>query len=766
MSEFQLQQFLALMDTIHDYGKTSRTTKPLYPKKGKTAEPEDEDDSNEEDNNGRMFNKAVFLDFLMLALLQKYFKENIGLTRNQHYLSKESDCLSGKTLDSALARDICLRFYYPTFENRIVFRSSHPEDIARDVLFADKGYKEDSGFENTFTHNHADYRDTLLSTYALRIYDTSYDNTVFVLDANSLDNECFGRVGKGLFQVYDSAPKTKNNETNGNIDLSKALRTMHRAEYIKCDYILQKTAGELNFLNTLGTITLNGKQFLRYESEKGKTYDVNLDDELSGKFRQGLSLFVQLINAINEKTLGVRKLGKNDKEELKEKLERLGIEVMRIRYSVYLKTFEKELSDNERKSCLILDKEDFVKALFDFKRAMDYLYVKACKVANDEAKKANQLKKYIFVSSDRSAIYYALNLNCPCILTSPAKVRGPNKGTQEITFYNPEKAIKQNVGPQANNNINPNAIKKAVKLYEIQDDVDLLANQLQVNEEMINKEKQKAKDPMKQDELIKLEKDADCVYNELYKLQETTKDRLKKPETANAAAMKSMLKRVDILHEAVKLTSPVRPKQKISIRPRAIVADPGAGPGPAPKELDVSTMLEEMINKVNNIQISADELSEMLNEKSCRRWLTRYVNEGAPKYPHGLAQHFNKEDNYSETIKDYCIRKHNLQEFYNKLMEGKNKVATGGWYAHENPCFYPDIKKAGQELNDIVTNYDCNDTKEKILRLLDEEISLTYDNEPSTQFGEFLNAYSILSPTISFFWYIVFKTLYFHIEKD
>jgi len=85
------------------------------------------------------------------------------------------------------------------------------------------------------------------------------------------------------------------------------------------------------------------------------------------------------------------------------------------------------LSSNNRSNNNNLSKYDYVYALFDFKRAMDYLQVKACIEGNKNYNKNNIT--YIFVSNDRLAIQYALLNNCPCIITSNdiGKLYIPNK---------------------------------------------------------------------------------------------------------------------------------------------------------------------------------------------------------------------------------------------------------------------------------------------------------------------------------------------------
>jgi hypothetical protein len=98
-----------------------------------------------------------------------------------------------------------------------------------------------------------------------------------------------------------------------------------------------------------------------------------------------------------------------------------------------------QTSERLSRDIIILEENDYVLALFDLKRAMDYLQVKACVSANEKDK-----KNYIFVSNDVLAITFALMNRQPCLKTAEiGKVKigtlyNYNKKRKDIDLYNEE----------------------------------------------------------------------------------------------------------------------------------------------------------------------------------------------------------------------------------------------------------------------------------------------------------------------------------------
>ncbi len=117
--------------------------------------------------------------------------------------------------------------------------------------------------------------------------------------------------------------------------------------------------------------------------------------------------------------------------------------------SIEKKYIEKKLLEEHQKLIKLLEErkeqstdyidlypEEFNLALLDFKRAMDYLQVKACVESN----KQNEEVSYVFVSQDRPAILFALLNNCQCIKTTQMKKTNKKtnvvKGDNILTLYN------------------------------------------------------------------------------------------------------------------------------------------------------------------------------------------------------------------------------------------------------------------------------------------------------------------------------------------
>jgi len=761
----ELQQFLSLMDTIHDYGNITRTTKAIS-RKEETLE----DDDNEVESIS--FNKAYLLDFLMLSLIQDKFRENIGLSTHQNYLRSRENCKrSEKVKSSRIAQDICSKFYFPTYENKIIFRSPKPEEITKDILFASKGFPTETLELNLSAIKFAN------KLKMTKCIDASEFNTIiqsifgkknihYITDANSLKNEMFqDKIYKGLFSDYDAAPsKRQNNSLTVNLDeiLDDDCPSSINSKD-KPIYFLEKSKDELIFLDSLGA-EIHKDEYGIYFSINDEKYIINLEKTEDGNFSKGLNLFVQLINAINEKTLGVQQLRRNSKAQLQQRLEKLGIDILKSKYSVYLKLFESSLQD--KTGILILDKLDFVMALFDFKRAMDYLYVKACFEANSNAKDDT---KYVFVSSDRSAIFYALNLGCPCILTMPMIKHGTRKGEQDIIIYNPLLSTTvptlRPIGDLSSDELKTlmEEILEDEKTYEALDEVEFLINQVKVNEDIIKKqlEKEKLKKRRNLTEIKRLEEinnTFDDVYSKLYELQYNIENKPK--NNAEKEIHKKMVNSVNTEKETVENTSPY---------PRVI---------PSKDLLDsLPEDNKEIVEKVKKLIDPMDVKAKMnthLTKKKCLKWLSNiaeydekdYYKVEFPWGLKGLKTDIPQMNKFAKDFRDYCLTTHNLQRFWDELVKEEPPSKSGGRDGNGIgvPPFIPSPEKAFEQL--ATTKVPESSYTQKMVDMLDEEIPITYNEHSSSMFDDFLKAYSSISPTITFFWYIVFRTIYFHLEDD
>ncbi len=796
-----LQQFLSLMDTIHDYGNTTRTTKAILRK-----EDIDEDDENEVETVS--FNKAYLLDFLMLSLVQGKFKDNIGLATQQNYLINRENCKSQKIKGNRLSQNICSRFYFPTYENKIIFRSPKPEGITKDILWASKTFPDtpkslQTPLSNTYTNDFETILtiynknftkisktstpsevvskiDTILSTFA-QLFNCEKKQLKYIIDANALENQIFDKCKyEGLFNDYDAVIKCKNTQPD-NAEVEFEDLEFSQESIDKIEYVLEKKKQELILLNRLGAFTYNTKYGIYYEYN-GVNYRINIDEN-SKDFAQGLSLFVQLINAINEKTLGVQQLRKPSKEKLRNKLEKLGLEILMLRYSIGIDMF---VNERKPRGILILNKLDFVMALFDFKRSMDYLYVKACDKVN---KKAGSNTKYVFVSSDRSAIFYALNLGCPCILTLPQIKYGDRKGEQDVILYNPDNLNPVGPPPPPLTDAELQTFLKSIldneKVYEAQDEVDFLINKVKVNQDMIEKQliilsSKKRKSKEINTEIDRLKKiNFDEVYAVLYNLKSHI-------EMKSKTNVTNVLKTVNTKKSVVDITSPYPPPvQSLSLEETSQEKET------SDENKTLKQETENIKRTINLIDIQS-EMKKRLTRNACMKWLPSLSeydkgNWHLPKYPRGfqtsLKTDKQKKIDYMKEFHDYCIKTHGLQDFWDKLVQDQQQESSTGGYA-ENPGFSTSFQlpvlsdnKEGlfsansqQAIDELVyfSESPANENIEKMNQILEENISLAYvqQQESKTLFDAFLKAYSTVSPTITFFWFIVFKTVYFHLEKQ
>jgi len=740
-----LQHFLSLMDTIHDYGNTGRTAKSISRKQLL----EGEDDDKYDEIESFTFNKAFLVDFLMLALIQNNFKDTIGLSKKQNYLTSRNNCASDKVNSTPIAQNICSRFYFPTYEGKIVFRSPKPEAITKDILFASKNYKEGDTFETTINYTSLESKLGSIDKLFCEIFKCK--DVRYVLDANSLDNSIFdNKIYHGLFKDYDAAPNTRKYDDALLLDLDK-LPDLQKSFKEFQEYELTKSNGELIFLENIRVVSENNEYIVKYHYKTDYFIRLRRKDE-EKKFSTGLSQFVQIINAINENTLGVQQLRKGSKENLRIKLERVGIEVLHKRYSIFPDFIEfKDGSNGEKESTLFLNKSDFIMALFDFKRAMDYLYVKACHTANTSSSRAADTQ-YVFISSDRSAIYYAINLGCPCVLTLPVIKYGTRKGEQDIIVYNPYFATPPPKPGEKYANIEEllKTILEKENLYELQDEVEYLIHQLEVNEILINEKllserKKKKKNKSEIDRLERLISNIGTAYDELYGLQMEI-DNSKKPPLNPTKVVNSIVTKQ-------KLVNTYSPK---------IPEPPGIPPMPE---------AEEIINDLKTPPTKEKDMKSLmekyLKKEKCQKWLLE-ISSLDPSadipFPYGFK--WIKEDPESkratiESLKQYCLDAHGLHPYWASLLQ------EGGFrFPIDHHCFHPNIEKAGKELESAIKEClqegNSNTKMHAILeqQLLLEELDV---NHESIAFTHFLKAYSQLSPTITFFWYLVFKTLCFHL---
>lgn len=552
----KMQLFLTIMDTIHDFSNINRL-------KEKKADDEAEEEFNDDlENVSKDLGSSAFLiDVLMLGLFKDTFRTVIGLDLNKNYVKTNANCKEIKHKNTnvfnykpdALSQKICKEFYLPTFENRILYRSEKPEELTMEILFAylknsgqsyevirgsidkhmsdnasclqldigNKGVKESATRlkyldkeiheaiqnwdtkhipDDPYKYKTGNKKGQLRDEYLVYKCDLRYDDTnrkvyfkeikpsgiyahsdmslqsetlynylkkfwnntdlFFLLDANQADNKWFhNHVYKGLFVKFDSASSDKN-DTNTSLQkqLSKELHPNvlnnisfggktggngNKTEFQS--YFLEKEKNELLLFDKLGCFNERGVDKIQYfyKTSIPYTVDLNASSNNTGdnkNLKTGLPLFMLFINEINKKTMGyknITRIPKETQQNLIDTTKNLALRVIEQVYQLTVKFTKNDIKD--KSDFLQLTPYDFVYALFDIKRSMDYLFVKACYEAN--RKEADE--KYVFVSQDRSAICYSLLLGNPTILTPPVATteNGKNekcqRGQHYLVLYNP-----------------------------------------------------------------------------------------------------------------------------------------------------------------------------------------------------------------------------------------------------------------------------------------------------------------------------------------
>lgn len=801
-NNIDMQFFLSLMDSIHDFGNTGRISGVVSKKIKNKSNDEDDPESISSD-----FNPAFLLDFLMLSIIHDKFKDLIGLSEKQNYLTSRVDCDFEKNFikKNILSRDICLKFYYPTYSNKIIFRSPEPESITNEILLKflrvsspndiinyDNKYKftlqfaehinlgkkkePTSGFYSLCDNEKSKYFSLMIKNF-LQLDENT--NILYVLDANQLDNKLFKIPDKtsiyvGIFTKYDSynqkqiggsgddeddepkpiqkkklvLPPKKNKQED--VKISSVPISTYQKEFQK--YELTSKNKELIFLDRLGVYNDNDSYGISYDKGNKKNIQVRIYSE---RGTGGLALFVKILNEINKKTMGPLVLRPNIKRKLKTKLEEAGIEGLIDRYQISVHEYDasidqkiKDLIDlgktkcdqdiielvNKRKCELLLNQVDFILTLLDFKRAMDYLYVKAAYTANNNNN--NPLNnspststnpsinhKYIFVSSDRSAISYSINLGVPCILTIPAK----RDGTQEIVLYNP--LYKEANSDRELDDINSiiEEAKNTDKKYELLDKLKVTKDKLLENDILLAKEelslKSKKTNIDKRNIKVEIDK-VKCKRNDISK---------------NIDIISNLITIAEIQNKDIK------------------------------DSLIIESKYVKENEEENEEDIINDDIDYLLEDKMTKKYCKLFMKEinelgekgGTIKIPKGFSLGNRKrtlntkncdDKKLIDKIKQYCnnyFKQEGGFQFH-KCIKGKDKSF----------CIYHD------KVIDELPNYFNNSDKEHYSKLkdaLNKEIpildGLLSVNKYQTNMQLLLECYSELSPTITLFWYIVFKSI-------
>jgi hypothetical protein len=434
------------------------------------------------------YNPNRLIETLMLIFIHDGFRESLGLSRKQHYIKdKKANCSNiHKINDNLTAKDFCELIYADTYPINNLSRSiAKLEEKILDIstTYATQYIKNSSkkviSYKNINSLKESKYVKVCLgkknalegiyknantsSNQFLNIVKLFYDvdEVYFAYDSNGIENIWMeNNRYKGVFVDFDSLNQdAKIKIKKGGMPLGFIDRN-YEEEFQQ--YKLTKKKHELILFDTISIINKENNYIVKL-SFGSQTKEIKTENR-----SKGLPMFLKFFDEITKRTLGYKNISTSNfiKDQLAKGLKKLCLDEFKIMYKITLQ----ELDDSE-KEYLKLKKEDFIKALFDIKRSMDYLYVKACCTANMReklaanpgfpinAKKAinlpnKQEKKFIFVSLDKSAIAYALMLNTPCILTTT------QGGYKYIELFNPDEKFynyDEILDEYSNNNANANA---------------------------------------------------------------------------------------------------------------------------------------------------------------------------------------------------------------------------------------------------------------------------------------------------------------------
>ena len=832
--KFPLQLFLSLMDTIHDFGNVARVTKVFS---GKEIDEANESNETNANTNNYGFNAAYLLDFLMLSSVQNYFRKMIGLEEHQHYVAKIKDCSTKEFVDKhSISRNICMRFYFSTYAKKMIFRSPQPENITRDVLYSyvkevyniDYDTVVSTEFDNiTYNENYV-YTIKLGNTKKLTgIFSlntiaqanklseivknicgfNSTSQIAYVTDANQLNNDLFSSSNnmhyQGLFTDYDAVKTkkivktsiptvSKNNEPSvfrRNSDNSQSGGAFINDEFTI--YSLTKSANELLFFDELGVFQQDSTFIIGHYINK-IFRKIELDARKIDKTPNGLSLFLKIINEINKKTLGALQIRNDQKLQLISKLKQASLQALEDRYRITI-GLEDKSRDYAKENIAQLERQDFILALFDLKRSMDYLYVKAAK----QAQRNNT--KFVFVSNDRSAIFYALWLDIPCILTTPAK----RNGDQEITVFRPRNISIQNsnladiqISRDELNKLEL-TIKKITTLDEIyekenlvenigisltkqHEDLEIEFNRYKLSNDKLNKKIARETDARKKEKWQKDAKKQESLLSNIEAKMKYIDDKLDKIENIkDSIVMKTRSLKVaptidptivnsidsQISNNRIKYTNVKSNIQKINANVPKLQAN-------IKSNTNNYSDIQEYVNKKISNKIAVEFIEQIKSPYVVRKTNYYVLPYGKTDKP-DLRLYLTNAEHRSKIIKivQYLFEKftdinstldfREIYDSYIKPFDLNSQIGAG----NKNANFFNN-----NFTNDRIPAFrDVNKSKRIPDKILDEEIPLTasllssFDNDP--EFQKFLSLYSTLSNSMTYFWYITYRSIFYFIDK-
>ena len=402
----RIQTFLTITDTVHDYCNPSRL---------------------EELNDTTRF----LLQQSVYHSLQTYFIR--ALEREMAVLADDADPSIIEEIKK-IYKDIYARFDGPNF----------PSKFEDDVVVIVKQFVSSRNpmvlqpLSHTIPNTRPESRTEL---YKLCQDMCGVPYIRYILDKNSTKNDIFcmnprdikeltGKTDKsvqrGLFHTYEY-------QVRGNYDRRtqghKLMSAFFGMEYPQtggnnpcvenrdiCDYELTKEDNELLLFEKLYVSQKKGTYLLRHRITGSENKIISFDT-LKTEDDQGLTLFANA--ALN--LFAASRLGMGINWHIT-RVEKCARDAVKSVFLVACDRFKSEddfsaddFKHSENYIPVYLTAEEYIYAMYDLKRAMDYLPVKAC--ANANAKFRASGRAFVYVSQDRLALAYAHIHGCPCIQT-------------------------------------------------------------------------------------------------------------------------------------------------------------------------------------------------------------------------------------------------------------------------------------------------------------------------------------------------------------
>lgn len=363
--KLRLQQFLSIIDTFHDFADDNRG------------------DLSSNENSSLVRDVIMNLTFFLFDAIDN---ERIVLGLDSE-LSKKLHELKVKIFQGKFK----LPSNYKDKSQEIIFDSLQSKFII---------HEEKLDFQDSqLLYDHLKYKFNKNIKYILDV--NREDNNLFCI------NSTYKSIFAGKFRDYDNQKSNPpfisiNSYFKSNASTSKSGAGKFKYNCVlnedKFDYALTKIEKELFCFDQLG-VKFTKKYFIYHQIEN-KDYIIDL--HLFNDSRRGLPLFIQAF--MNYKNHTIDTINKLALDTI--------LKVFKIKFKGYI-------TDQLPSKFVELNEDNYILALFDLKRSMDYLQVKAAIIGNNitSVPEFNNTK-IIYVSSDQLSILHAILNNCPCIHTT------------------------------------------------------------------------------------------------------------------------------------------------------------------------------------------------------------------------------------------------------------------------------------------------------------------------------------------------------------